>query len=101
MAGRPASPLNAEPDRTLHFTPHPEYWITAGTFTEGEVINPQTVSNPLRLHFGTKAVITVTLHQGGAGPFHDAPGSPRPPGPLPGLPYCPLTRPGRTCVPSC
>ena len=65
MAGRPASALKAEADQTLHFTPHPEYWITAGTFTEGEVINPRTVSHPLRLHFGTNAVTSVMLHQGG------------------------------------
>jgi hypothetical protein len=65
MSGRPASVLKAEPNQTLYFTPHPNYWIKAGTFTEGEVINPRTVSEPLRLHFGTKGAITVTLHEGG------------------------------------
>lgn len=65
MAGQPASALTAEANQSLRFTPHPSYWITAGTFREGEVINPQTVSNPMRLHFGTKAELTVTLHPGG------------------------------------
>lgn len=65
VGGRPASAWKAEPNQTLRFTPHPEYWITAGTYTEGEVINPLTVVHPLRLHLGTKPVITVTLHQGG------------------------------------
>lgn len=65
MAGRPAFAWKAEPNHSLSFTPHPEYWITAGTFTQGEVINPRTVLNPLRLQLGTKAVLTVTLHQGG------------------------------------
>ena len=65
MSGRPASVVKAEPDQTLRFTPHPTYWITAGTFTEGEVINPRNVADPLRLHFGDTGAITVTFHQGG------------------------------------
>lgn len=65
MAGRPAFAWKAEPNHTLRFTPHPEYWITAGDFTQGEVINPQTVSNPLPLHFGKEAALKVTLHEGG------------------------------------
>jgi hypothetical protein len=65
MSGRPASVVKAEPNRTLRFTPHPTYWITAGSFTEGEVINPRTVSDPLRLKFGAKGAITVILHPGG------------------------------------
>jgi hypothetical protein len=65
MSGRPASVLKAEPNQTLYFTPHPNYWIKAGTFTEGEVINPRTGSEPLRLNFGTKGAITVTFHKGG------------------------------------
>jgi hypothetical protein len=65
MAGRPASAVIAQANQSLRFTPHPNYWITEGTFTEGEVINPQTVSNPMRLHFGTKGELTVTLHAGG------------------------------------
>jgi hypothetical protein len=65
MSGRPASVLKAEPNQTLYFTPHPNYWIKAGTFTEGEVINPRTGSEPLRLNFGTKGAITITFHKGG------------------------------------
>lgn len=72
MSGRPASVVKAEPGQTSQFTPHPTYWITAGSFTEGEVINPHTVSDPLRLPLGAKGAITVILHPGGTGPFCDA-----------------------------
>ena len=65
MAGRPASALIAHANQSLRFAPHPSYWITSGNFTEGEVINPQTVSNPMRLHLGTNGELTVTLHPGG------------------------------------
>lgn len=65
MAGRPASVLKVEPNQTLTFSPHPSYWITAGTFIEGEVINPRTVSDALHLNFGRDGLITVTLHLGG------------------------------------
>ncbi|MBT2441836.1 hypothetical protein J7E93_17305 [Streptomyces sp. ISL-36] len=34
----------AEPGANLRFTPHPEYWITAGTFRAGEVLDVEEIT---------------------------------------------------------
>lgn len=37
--------VQAQPNMNLVFTPHPEYWITAGTFTQGEVLDIESITN--------------------------------------------------------
>lgn len=37
--------VQAQPNSNLVFTPHPEYWITAGTFTAGEVLDIEQITN--------------------------------------------------------
>jgi rhizosphere induced protein len=44
MAGAPTFMVQAEPNMDVTFTPHPEYWITFGEFTQGEAIDVQEVA---------------------------------------------------------
>lgn len=37
--------VQAQPNMNLVFTPHPEYWVTAGTFTAGEVLDIEEITN--------------------------------------------------------
>lgn len=42
-AGTFAVPV--QPNINLVFTPHPEYWVTAGTFTQGQVVDTEEITN--------------------------------------------------------
>ncbi|HEU4562256.1 MAG TPA: hypothetical protein VFS20_30785 [Longimicrobium sp.] len=44
MSGFGTFAVQAEPNKTVTFTPHPEYWITFGTYTQGEVMNIQDLT---------------------------------------------------------
>lgn len=37
--------VQAQPNINLVFSPHPEYWLTAGTFTPGEVLAFEEITN--------------------------------------------------------
>jgi rhizosphere induced protein len=39
MAGSGTFAVQAQPNSLLTFTPHPAYWVTAGTFEQGEVLD--------------------------------------------------------------
>jgi hypothetical protein len=53
--------VEAQPNINLVFTPHPEYWITAGTFTQGQVVDTEQITNeaevPYDGTFSMKAVL--------------------------------------------
>ncbi|HJQ37213.1 MAG TPA: hypothetical protein VKB93_08745 [Thermoanaerobaculia bacterium] len=53
----------AQPNINLVFTPHPEYWLTAGTFTQGEVLDVEEITNeinvPFRGTFSMQAVLNA------------------------------------------
>jgi rhizosphere induced protein len=51
MAGAGTFAVSAQPNQNLVFTPHPEYWITAGTFTPGQVVDIEEMSNVAALPF--------------------------------------------------
>lgn len=51
MSGSGTFAVEAEPNSNLIFTPHPAYWITAGTYEKGEVLDITQVSNPARIEF--------------------------------------------------
>ncbi len=41
----------AQPNTNLVFTPEPEYWVTAGTFTQGEVLDVEQITNELAVPY--------------------------------------------------
>ncbi|HEY3751740.1 MAG TPA: hypothetical protein VGL80_21375 [Pseudonocardiaceae bacterium] len=43
--------VQAEPNINLVFTPHPEYWVTAGTFEHGEVLDIEQITNEEPVEF--------------------------------------------------
>lgn len=45
VSGNPAYAVNAEPNRLDVWTPHPNYWITAGTFQAGVALDAEEVSS--------------------------------------------------------
>ena len=56
--------VEAQPNLNLVFTPHPEYWVTAGTFQQGEVLDIEQITNeaavPYDGTFDMTAVLTST-----------------------------------------
>jgi rhizosphere induced protein len=66
MAGAPVFLVTAEPNMTYEFTPKPEYWITAGTFATGQVIDVSTVAKPVQIVFPPNVdAMTATLDGNG------------------------------------
>ncbi|SHJ90006.1 hypothetical protein SAMN04488028_10274 [Reichenbachiella agariperforans] len=44
MSGNGTFVVNSQPNMQLQFTPHPKYWITFGTFTQGEVLDLEKIT---------------------------------------------------------
>ncbi|MBE9468870.1 MAG: protein rhiA [Bacteroidetes bacterium] len=44
MSGSGTFVVNAQPNMQLQFTPHPKYWITFGTFEQGEVLDIEKIT---------------------------------------------------------
>lgn len=51
MAGSPTFVVQAQANITVAFTPHPQYWIAFGNYTQGEVIDVSTMNNPAQIVF--------------------------------------------------
>lgn len=51
MSGQGTFAVQAQPNLNLVFTPHPRYWIAAGRFFEGEVLDQETITNPAEIDF--------------------------------------------------
>lgn len=51
MSGQGAFAVQAQPNMNEMFTPHPNYWITFGTFTQGEVVDVESMTNPQQISF--------------------------------------------------
>ncbi|HEU5475596.1 MAG TPA: hypothetical protein VFV67_33560 [Actinophytocola sp.] len=51
----------AQPNTNLVFTPHPEYWITAGTFTHGEVLDIEQITNEVGVPFDATFAMSAVL----------------------------------------
>jgi hypothetical protein len=49
MAGAPVFLVSAQPNMSYNFTPHPEYWITAGQFTAGQVLDIASLVSPVQV----------------------------------------------------
>jgi hypothetical protein len=51
MAGAGTFAKQAQPNMTLFFEPHPEYWITFGNFESGEVLNMTELTSKQKIEF--------------------------------------------------
>lgn len=51
----------AQPNVNLVFTPHPEYWVTAGTFTHGQVLDIEEITNEVAVPFDATFTMTAVL----------------------------------------
>jgi rhizosphere induced protein len=62
MSGSGTFAVQAQPNLNLVFTPHPNYWITAGTFVPGQVLDTETVTDPAAIAFPDNVYsMTATL----------------------------------------
>ncbi|MFE4310638.1 hypothetical protein ACFRR6_31835 [Streptomyces sp. NPDC056891] len=60
MTNAPVFAVQAEPGAVLPFTPHPAYWVTAGTFFTGQVLDVEEITNAVPVPFdGTYAMLAV------------------------------------------
>lgn len=63
MSGAPAFALQAQPNVNVVFTPHPEYWLAAGTFQQGEVLDVTEITNAVQIAFPAGVFsLTATLN---------------------------------------
>ncbi|MFD4316601.1 hypothetical protein [Streptomyces sp. NPDC058548] len=60
MTDAPVFAAQAEPGTILPFTPHPAYWVTAGTFFTGQVLDVEEITDAAPVPFdGTYAMQAV------------------------------------------
>ncbi|WP_202919386.1 hypothetical protein [Saccharothrix deserti] len=63
MSGAGAFAVQAQPNLNLNFTPHPTYFLAAGTYQQGEVLNVGTITNVLPVEFPPNVYsMTATLN---------------------------------------
>jgi hypothetical protein len=64
MAGSGTFAVQAQPNQLLTFTPHPRYWITAGTYEQGEVLDVGAISEAAEITFPPNIYqVTAILNQ--------------------------------------
>lgn len=64
MSGQPALAISAQPNMDYAFIPHPEYWITFGNYTEGEVIDLNQVTETAKIVFPLNVYsVSMTLQE--------------------------------------
>jgi len=51
MGGSGTFAVQAQPNLPLTFTPHPNYWVTAGSFSKGEVMDIGAITNAASIEF--------------------------------------------------
>lgn len=61
MSDSPTHVVEAQPNTNLVFTPHPEYWITAGNFTHGEVLDLERITNEAKVPYDGTFSMNVVL----------------------------------------
>lgn len=65
MSGQGTHVVAAEPNFAAVFTPHPEYWISFGSFEPGQVLDTQTMVNSEPVPFPVNVYgMTATLDSG-------------------------------------
>jgi rhizosphere induced protein len=64
MSGSGTFAVQSQPNMNLTFTPHPIYYLAAGTFSEGEVLDIASITNPTDVQFPPGVFsMTATLLQ--------------------------------------
>jgi hypothetical protein len=53
--------VQAQPNMNLVFTPHPEYWITAGTYEQGQVLDREQITNSANVEFEATTDMVAVL----------------------------------------
>lgn len=53
--------VEAQPNINLVFSPHPEYWVTAGTFQPGEVLDIEQITNEAAVAYDGTFDMSATL----------------------------------------
>jgi rhizosphere induced protein len=61
MSGSGTCAVQAEKNIRLAFTPEPKYWIVAGSFTQGEVIDVSAITGSAEVAFGNGYSMTAIL----------------------------------------
>lgn len=51
MSGAGTFAIAAQPGADLVFTPHPTYWLTFGSYTPGQVLDPAKLPHTLEVTF--------------------------------------------------
>ena len=51
MSGAGTFVVDGQPNKTLTFTPKPQYWIAFGSFRTGEVLDIQAVTQDAQINF--------------------------------------------------
>jgi hypothetical protein len=51
MSGSGTFAVQGEPNMNLVFTPHPQYWCAFGTFTPGEVLDVEEITNTAQISY--------------------------------------------------
>ncbi len=63
MSGAGTFVRNAEPNMVYQFTPHPEYWVTFGTYEQGQVMDITTITQTAEVDFPNGVYsMTATLN---------------------------------------
>ncbi|MGJ3699395.1 MULTISPECIES: hypothetical protein [Variovorax] len=67
MSGSTVYAVQARPNQSLTFSPHPKYFIAYGDYVEGDVIDVNSINNPLELPYPTGIyALTTTLNADGS-----------------------------------
>ncbi|MBP2325094.1 hypothetical protein JOF56_005479 [Kibdelosporangium banguiense] len=51
MSGAGTFAVQSQPNLNLTFTPHPKYYLAAGSFAQGEVLDIGSITNPVNIQF--------------------------------------------------
>jgi hypothetical protein len=63
MSGKTVYAVQASPNQTLTFSPHPTYWLAYGNYASGTVLDLSAINHPLELKFETGVYsLAVTLN---------------------------------------
>ncbi|WP_099067855.1 hypothetical protein [Nostoc linckia] len=63
MDGKGTFVVEAQPNLTLNFTPHPKYYILAGNFTQGQVLDISETTAALEVSFDKVYQMTAILNE--------------------------------------
>ena len=72
MSDKPIFAVSAQPNLNVSFTPHPNYWIAAGDYQPGQVLDAGAVRGDARLPFGSGFSLNAVL--GASGDWNISPG---------------------------